>query len=88
MTRPSRQVIPVALQRAFIAWLTGDAYRDAAGNYRLRSLGDRLAPWNVSIRALYPAALEFDQAAGPWLSLWEVVPAARLKGPVGRRSRA
>jgi hypothetical protein len=88
MTTHTRHVIPTALQRAFIAWLTGDAYRDGAGDYRFRSLGDRLAPWNAAIRALYPSPLDFDHAADLWLSLWEAVPTARLREPVRRRGRA
>jgi hypothetical protein len=49
-----RPLIPAIVQRAFVATLTRDAYRDRAGRYRLRSRGGQLAPWNLAIRALYP----------------------------------
>jgi hypothetical protein len=65
----SLQTIPQPMQRAFIAWLTRDAYVDYAGNYRLRSKG-RVAPWNWDVKRRFTSD-EFDQAADAWLMLWE-----------------
>jgi hypothetical protein len=73
-----RPLIPSVVQRAFIATLTRDAYRDHGGRYRLRSRGGRLAPWNRVIRALYPDHRELTRAAARWLELWDAVPLARL----------
>lgn len=81
-----RPLIPAIVQRAFVATLTRDAYRDTAGRYRLRSRGGQLAPWNQTIRALYPNHRDLTRAAARWLELWEAVPLARL-APSPRRKR-
>ena len=76
-----QQVIPAIVQRAFVATLTRDAYRDRAGRYRLRSRAGRLAPWSQLIAALYPNPRDLHRAAARWLELWDAVPLARIAPP-------
>ena len=78
------QTIPTWLQQAFIDWLTQRLYLDGGGNYRLH-LSRRIAPYNRSLKPLYPHNHDFHTAAHAWLSLWEHVPTAQLNGTQRRR---
>jgi hypothetical protein len=71
-------VIPAILQRAFVATLTRDAYRDRTGRYRLRSRGGRPASWDPIVRSVFPNPSDLTRAAARWLELWDAVPLARL----------
>ena len=79
-------IIPDWLQTAFVDWLTGRLYVDAAGNYRRRFLGRPRAviKHNDALRRTYPDSREFQRAAERWLALWEVVPTARLRHTLSR----
>jgi hypothetical protein len=79
------QTVPEWLQIAFVGWITGRLYVDGRGNYRSRAPGRPIVLYNRALKRLYPQNDDFYQAAHRWLSLWEVVPTARLTGP--RRGR-
>jgi hypothetical protein len=72
--------VPEWLQVAFAEWLTGRLYVDGRGNYRLRVLGHprQVVTYNRPLKRAYPSNGEFHRAAHRWLSLWEVIPTARL----------
>jgi hypothetical protein len=74
--------VPDWLQTAFAEWLTGRLYLDRRGNYRSRVLGRprHVVRYNRPLKRAYPQNGEFHRAAHRWLSLWEVVPTARLEG--------
>jgi hypothetical protein len=74
--------VPDWLQTAFAEWLTGRLYLDGRGNYRSRVLHRprQVVGYNRSLKRAYPQNGEFHRAAHRWLSLWEVVPTARLEG--------
>ena len=74
--------VPDWLQTAFAEWLTGRLYLDGRGNYRSRVHGRprHVIPYNRPLRRAYPQNQEFHRAAHRWLSLWELVPTARLEG--------
>lgn len=56
----------------FTDWLSGRAYRDNAGNYRLRPADQRtgktrnLAPWNKAAKHWFKDAMELHRAAVRW----------------------
>ena len=77
--------VPDWLQTAFAEWVTGRLYLDGRGNYRSRALGRRIVAYNRSLKRAYPDNQDFHHAATRWLSLWEVIPTARLVDG-GRRS--
>ncbi len=70
--------VPDWLQTAFAEWITGRLYVDGRGNYRSRVLGRRIVTYNRALKRAYPHNDEFHRAAHRWLSLWELVPTARL----------
>jgi len=43
-------------------WLSGDAYIDNNGNYRLKSTS-RIAPWNKLVKRLFKGVIEFHEQA-------------------------
>lgn len=57
---------------AFRDWLSGRAYLDNAGNYRLRPDGRatgssrHVAPWNKAIKRIYPENAAFHRTAEAW----------------------
>jgi hypothetical protein len=72
--------VPEWLQTAFADWITHRLYVDGSGNYRSYALGRRIVAYNRALKRAYPRNDEFRRAAHHWLSLWEVVPTARLTG--------
>jgi hypothetical protein len=75
-------IVPEWLQTAFAEWITGRLYVDGRGNYRSRVLGRPrcIVGYNRPLRHAYPRNDDFHRAAHRWLSLWELVPTARLTG--------
>ena len=71
--------VPEWLQAAFAEWITGRLYFDGGETYCSRPLGCRVVPYHRALKRAYPRHAEFHQAAQRWLSLWEVVPTARLR---------
>ena len=77
------QIVPIWLQSAFSDWLCGRLYLDNGGNYRRHERKSPVAPYNRSLKRLYPDNLDFHSAAYRWLTLWEAVPTARMIRPEG-----
>jgi hypothetical protein len=72
--------VPDWLQTAFAEWITGRLYLDRRGNYRSRvpNRPRQVVAFNRPLKRAYPVHAEFHQAATRWLSLWELIPTARL----------
>jgi hypothetical protein len=79
-------IVPEWLQTAFAEWITGRLYVDGRGNYRSRVPGRRIVAYNRALKRAYPRNDQFHRAAHCWLSLWELVPTARLTTDTRSRS--
>ena len=71
--------VPDWLQTAFAEWITGRLYVDGRGNYRSRVRRSQVVAYNRPLKRAYPRNADFHRAAHRWLSLWELVPTARLR---------
>lgn len=57
------------LSHAFDAWLSNHAYIDGNGNYHCKDMyksSGPIAPWNKTIKRLYPSYRAFHDAAIAW----------------------